>query len=974
MSLYELVRVAQVQSMPGGWMKRDGFISYSHKRDIELAQALQRGLHQLARPWTRRPVLSVFRDTTSLSANHDLWSSILKELEQTRYFIYLASPEAAQSRWVRKEIQFWLDNRPLDRFLIAVSSGKVVWDQEAGDFDWERTDALPDLLRGQFTTEPLWVDLTRIREGSKYSLRQAEFRDAVGTLAAPLHGVGKDALDSEDIRQHRLSARLRRGAISGLVVLLVTALAAGGLALQQRNEALNRARTSASQALAARALETLDADPRKAAQFALYAEKVKPTADSAQALAATVAANSHVERHLKPGSDKVSAFIGSRSRPPAQVAISRDGGILAYYAASGSDRVHIYDIRAGRQLKTLPARYNGAVGGRLELSSDGAVLAVEGVQHLVEVWDVRKARLLRSRTMGNPEDLSNVETNLRAMALSSDGRRLATAQATSGTRELHISILDTVTGQVVHEDSTGSEGVHIGLAFVKDSHRLLALDALEGSTRVHDPLRGTWSTARKLDGYPAKPRDVDTEVSSGAEQAALVFPDGRTQLWDLVTGRRIASLATDGPDIMTLPDPEVRLLAGARGGTVTMYDRKLGQDRVLGAFSFPVQNLAVSGDGRWVAAGSDDGAISLFSTDARRAGAVLPNTDGLKAGALSSDGRVALRILRRQPVDVWTVGKGEGGLKRVVRLPTVFNDERPDIGVTVTSDGARLASLERGELRMWDTRTGRMIGDPVVYRPMLGSRFGSQLFFLADDVHLVGVWEEGVLIVDSRTGKVRQQLYRKADATQLVVSGDREHLVLLDTSADEVSVWRSAGEARLEKVRTVGVDGEADDVSLSHSGKKAAVLAGDGRISFIDTPSGRITDGAVLSQSGRGSVVLSRDGRIAARAFSSRDDVGVRFWDTGGGDALGTWPLRLGATGAEKGPRADPLLGEEDVQIAPSPDGGFLTLGIDGSLVRRTLDPDVWRRDLCSLAPDPLPKAEYERYLGDLSVGRPCPA
>ncbi|MGV9315512.1 TIR domain-containing protein [Streptomyces sp. NPDC003691] len=953
-------------------MKRDGFISYSHKRDIELAQALQRGLQQLARPWTRRSVISVFRDTTSLSANHDLWSSILKELEQTRYFIYLASPEAAQSRWVRKEIQFWLEHRPLDRFLIAVSSGDVVWDQEAGDFDWGRTDALPELLRGKFTTEPLWVDLTRIREGAKYSLRQAEFRDAVGTLAAPLHGVGKDELDSEDIRQHRLSARLRRGAISGLVVLLVTALAAGGIALQQRNEALDRARTSASQALAARALETLDADPRKAAQFALYAEKVKPTADSAQALAATVAANSNVVGHLKAGSDAVSLELGSRSRPPAQVAISRDGGMLAYYAAFGSGALHLYDLKAQRPLKTIPAEINELVGGELELSSDGDVVAVEGLKHQVEIWDVRRGRLLRTATMGDPEELSNAQKGLRAMALSADGRRLATAQATSGTDQLLISILDIATGKLIHEAPTGSDSVHVGLGFVNGSHRLLAVDAKVGSTRIHDPAHGTWSVPRELRGYPASPGEVDVDLSSGAGQAAIRAENGWVQIWDLVSGRRVASSAADVPDRIVLPRPGVRFLVGAQGGTVTLYDRKLARERVLGAFSFSVQNLAVSGDGKWVAAGSDDGAISLFSTDSRRDGVMLPNGGGLTAGELSSDGRVAFRAVRGKPLDVWVVGKGRTGLTKVGRIPKAVS-RLGSIAVAVTSDGSRAALLHDGELTVWNLRTGSRIGRPVSFGSF-ATGFGSELSFLADDVHLAGVWEQGVLIVDSRTGEIRQKVSDDTNFTQLAVSGDRRRVLLLYMTAGEVSVWRLTDDGRLEKIRTVNYDLDRASASLSHGGEKVAVMAGDNVIRFIDVGSGRITEGAVLSQVGYGPLVFSRDTRIAARAFSTRDGAGVRFWDTGSGDVLGTWPMKLRAPGAGAAPRADRLTGEVDLQLAPAPEGGFLALGIDGSLVRRSLDPDDWRRELCALAPDPLAKAEYERYLGDLSVGRPCPA
>jgi hypothetical protein len=42
----------------------------------------------------------VFRDETSLSASPELWAAIETALSQARFFVLLASPEAADSRWV----------------------------------------------------------------------------------------------------------------------------------------------------------------------------------------------------------------------------------------------------------------------------------------------------------------------------------------------------------------------------------------------------------------------------------------------------------------------------------------------------------------------------------------------------------------------------------------------------------------------------------------------------------------------------------------------------------------------------------------------------------------------------------------------------------------------------------------------------------------------------------------------------------
>jgi len=44
--------------------------------------------------------MRVFRDKTGLAVTPELWGSIRKALEGADYFILLASPQAAQSKWV----------------------------------------------------------------------------------------------------------------------------------------------------------------------------------------------------------------------------------------------------------------------------------------------------------------------------------------------------------------------------------------------------------------------------------------------------------------------------------------------------------------------------------------------------------------------------------------------------------------------------------------------------------------------------------------------------------------------------------------------------------------------------------------------------------------------------------------------------------------------------------------------------------
>ena len=166
----------------------DAFISYSHAADGRLAPRLQDGLHRLARPLFRPRALRVFRDETGLSATPGLWPSIERALDRSRYFILMASPDAARSKWVGDEIGYWLTKSPAakegtaaQRFLIVLSGGDIEWNDQAGGFNRERTTALPErLLAGVFAHEPLWVDVGTEEQRFKREEQRS------GRLAFPL--------------------------------------------------------------------------------------------------------------------------------------------------------------------------------------------------------------------------------------------------------------------------------------------------------------------------------------------------------------------------------------------------------------------------------------------------------------------------------------------------------------------------------------------------------------------------------------------------------------------------------------------------------------------------------------------------------------------------------------------------------------------------------------------------------------------
>ena len=103
----------------------DAFVSYSHAGDGRLAPELQSALEQFARPLFRRRAVHVFRDETNLSVTPHLWDTIIENLSQARWFLLLASPEVARSKWVRRGLLSWVALIPLQKRPVPVrfSSG-----------------------------------------------------------------------------------------------------------------------------------------------------------------------------------------------------------------------------------------------------------------------------------------------------------------------------------------------------------------------------------------------------------------------------------------------------------------------------------------------------------------------------------------------------------------------------------------------------------------------------------------------------------------------------------------------------------------------------------------------------------------------------------------------------------------------------------------------------------------------------------
>ena len=205
---------------------------------MTLAAALQQGVQQFAKVWYQLRAVRVFRDKTVIVPGQGLTSAIKSALDESEYFVLLASPLAVASEWVQQEVDWWISRKGAENMLIVLTDGQISWSRESGDFDWTRTNALPKSLAGLFKEEPVHLNLRWAKTGQELSLANPQFREVVADLASALRNISRDVLDGEDVRQFKRARWFRRSAAIAVTALAVAAVAAAILAYHQRGRAL----------------------------------------------------------------------------------------------------------------------------------------------------------------------------------------------------------------------------------------------------------------------------------------------------------------------------------------------------------------------------------------------------------------------------------------------------------------------------------------------------------------------------------------------------------------------------------------------------------------------------------------------------------------------------------------------------------------------------------------------------------------
>lgn len=938
----------------------DAFISYSHAADGRLAPAVQRCLHRLAKPWYRPRALRVFRDEVSLSASPDLWATIEDALRQARYFILMASPEAARSEWVQREVAYWQQEREQGTFLIVLTAGTIAWDGAAHDFDWERTTALPLELRGWFRAEPLWVVLDWAHSETQLSLRHNRFRDIVATLAASVHGIAKDELDSEDVRQHRFVTRLRRAAVTGLTLLTLAAVVLGTVAVQQqqtavaeRERAVAQSRVALSRALVAEAETLADSDLRQATRLALTAFAASPTAQAKRGLMTMLDRNRHVGAFVRSGTQEVGRTVPTSARAVSEVALSPDGTLLAYGHAH-EDKITLWDTRKQRVSGVLKPTRGEQILALHFAAGGGSLVSYDGRQILV--WDPQKRKIRRSI------DYNATDKNAPCFSLSPDGKTLAGIDGGTPTNEPSLTVWDLTTGATITNTSGGT--ITPDTSFTSDGRYLLAVDASTAEVLQDGSVQGRLA---RLDLRTGKwqPLPIDVSGASGFAMAArkprlVVLHDNEIELWDYKTRRRLAAgkspSSTPARSLAISADGNT-VVTGDNAGHVYAFDSTLKTPELLTQHRTDVLDVAVSADGRLAASTSTDQAVMLTTPhrDHRRerlTGSLAGEELALPSIAVSPDGGTAA-VSGPAGMALWDL---PAGTVRSTLPRDAFSGVEP--GVAWSPDSKRVAAAMGGVLSVWDVRTRKKIGSFYGEDPHAPQLDGTeQARFLPDGRSVLINQPTGPVAVDYERGTIRQRLRVTEAGSGFAASADGRVVVTAEKALSDgavLGVWYWNG-TTLRRATQLIDTAALRDLAVSPDGTAVAMTDYDGRVIWRSLRDGRRTILAAGLPESYASVAFSPDGRTIIQYKAEHE---LALWDTDSGLLLGAWQY------------PDAEWGEST--LAASPDRTVLTIGRDGSVLRWDIDPKRWRKMLCGMALDELTDEERRRYLQGIDLKPMC--
>jgi WD40 repeat protein len=475
-------------------------------------------------------------------------------------------------------------------------------------------------------------------------------------------------------------------------------------------------------------------------------------------------------------------LLADQSTLAVDLAFSPDGKLLA--ASNENGTVWLWDIAAkhlvsqistGNVISTGFSAEGENTGSRqaedLAFSPSGKVLATTASNGTIRLWDIASGK-----PVGPP--LVSPGGAVQQLAFSPDGKTLAASSANAS-----IWLWDSTTSSLINQPLLGHTQNVAYLAFSPDGAMLASID--RGGTIL------LWNmTADSLLSQRLQPTSSADFSQSTALSSVVFSPNGKVIIAGNGTGQALLYDAQTGALLGTLD---------ATGNPLNLPSSLTGGPP-FDSDALTIESLAFSPDGHTLAAGRFDGTVFLWNWPSRKPLTHYRLAQGLLALAYSPDGHEMVSTY--QGGEILLTDAASGNI--IYTLATSHPTSGPTRMSTAafSRDGTKLAAGEGSTVVIWDTRTGKRLGQPLI-----GHTMGVESVVFSPDGRVLASRESSgtIILWDAQTLKPIHQLFdvnQEANAdlhsAGLVFSSDGSMLasatVDLTNNTFAVTLWDVASQ------------------------------------------------------------------------------------------------------------------------------------------------------------------------------------
>ncbi len=630
------------------------FISYKREEE-QWAKWLQRKLEHYRFPTTLngydnlpKQIYPIFRDVTDLSPAQ-LEPEIDKALSESEWLIVMCSPKSAQSPWVCKEAQTFIDIGRADHIIPFVIDGTPFSDDIA-------TECYPEALR----------NLTGKQELLAANINEMGRDAAAIKVVARMFNLRFDTLWQRYVRERH---KRRNWIIVGATTFIIFLLGVIGFILNQ-NENLRRSNSRAAANAAEKLIEEGDIyTARRVAAAAL--EKVY-TPEAEMALW-----HAYENTILKGHTNRV-----------VSVDISPDGEKLLSASLDGTLR--LWEIATGRCLYTIRSFEEGFYFLSVSFSCDGkkfvyAAANLDAWQSTISIWDVKTCQKITTLFL---------DDNYYKAVFKPDGKKVLALSVSNSLLQIDASTGTRLGAKKIKMPT--SYDIGIGSCALSNDGRKFVCISLDNTIDVWDLSSGEClNVIRQYDSI--------TYISFSLDQKSIVSAsaEGMLRIWDATTGLCLDSIKTPIKGLCNTDRRFGLIVSETNDHSIQIHNMAEKQQpwNLHKKINIHSQNVCFSPDGKKCIVMSKNNELQIWDIEKFKCIHTIKHSDSITYSSFSSDGKMVISASVNNNLRIWDASSG----KKIKTIPYIDRIKSVGIG----SDGFVIVLQSFGLMKIWNETEGQ---------------------------------------------------------------------------------------------------------------------------------------------------------------------------------------------------------------------------------------------------------------------------